>query len=85
MNDSAMRFSTRMNTERACAFEEGSQHALYFSCKMSRLERLICARMRWKSSSGGSSHVSFCAASLACASCAAGTRCRRRRSGVGGG
>mmetsp|Transcript_19264 Transcript_19264/g.48143 ORF Transcript_19264/g.48143 Transcript_19264/m.48143 type:complete len:268 (+) Transcript_19264:151-954(+) len=67
MNDSAMRLSTRMKTERVCAVAEGSQHALYFSCSMSRLERLICARILWKSSSGGSSQVSFCDASFACA------------------
>ena len=31
MNDSAMRLSTRMKTERVCAEHFGSRHALYFS------------------------------------------------------
>mmetsp|Transcript_6994 Transcript_6994/g.16305 ORF Transcript_6994/g.16305 Transcript_6994/m.16305 type:complete len:233 (-) Transcript_6994:3094-3792(-) len=65
MNDSAMRFSTRMKTDRVAALVETSRHWLYFSCRMSRLDRLICARMRKKRSSGGSSHVSVIAASLA--------------------
>ena len=31
MNDSAIRLSTRMKTERVCAVQFGSMHALYFS------------------------------------------------------
>ena len=42
MNDSAMRFRTRMKTDRVCAEQLGLRQALYFSCSMSRLERLIC-------------------------------------------
>ena len=73
MNDSAMRFKTRMKTERACAEHVGLRQALYFSCKMSRFERLICASMRWNRSSGGNAQVggsppTLVAAWLACAS-----------------
>ena len=66
MNDSAIRLSTRMNTDFVDSGVEGSRHWLYFSCRMSRFERLICARMRWKSSSGGSAHDWSAAARLAC-------------------
>ena len=61
----AHRLSTRMKTERVAAVVDGSRHWLYFSCRMSRFDLLICARIRRKSSSGGRSHVSEAAASLA--------------------
>lgn len=57
MKLSAIRLSTRMKTDLVAAFVDGSRHWLYFSCKMSRFERLICASMRRNSSSGGSSHL----------------------------
>lgn len=50
MKLSAMRLSTRMKTERAITEVVGALHCVYLSCKMSRLERLICERMRPKSS-----------------------------------
>ena len=65
MKLSAMRLSTRMKTERVCSGHAGSLHWLYLSCKMSLLDRLICTKMRWKSSSGGSCQVSLSAASFA--------------------
>mmetsp|Transcript_13343 Transcript_13343/g.33961 ORF Transcript_13343/g.33961 Transcript_13343/m.33961 type:complete len:212 (-) Transcript_13343:2057-2692(-) len=68
MKLSAIRLSTRMKTERAITVVVGCLHCVYLSCRMSRLERLICERMRPKSSSGGSSHVSRAVASFACRS-----------------
>ena len=60
-------FEPRVKTDRVCGEQLGLRHALYFSCRMSRLERLICARMRWKRSSGGSAQDCVLAASFACA------------------